>query len=93
MNTTDKALAGLLTGIEETDSLLRQAFELGIRHGQEAGRKSCQKSMQIETTRRLIATLMRTQHLDLETAMATLELPRKDRKIYRKIFSNNQKVN
>lgn len=91
MNTTDTALAGLLTGDEATDNALRQAFSLGIRHGQASARKDYQRSIQIDVTRQILATLMHVQHIDLDTAMATLQIPRSDRKTYVKLFASKER--
>lgn len=90
MNATDTSLAGLLTGCEEIDSKIRNAFSLGIRHGQEADRKNIQRSAEINVTRRILATLMRVQRLDLHAAMVTLQIPRKERETYVKIFAHKE---
>lgn len=90
MNTTETALADLLTGDAGMDAKLREAFALGIRHGQAADRKSIQRSAEIDVTRRLLTTLMRVQHLDLEAALVTLQIPRAERKTYAKIFAHRE---
>lgn len=87
MKMTDTQLAGLLTGNEELDAQLRTAFELGLRQGRAVDRASLQRAAQIEATRHLLAALMRAQQLDLQTAMVTLAIPKKDRKTYTKIFA------
>lgn len=91
MNTTDAILSELLTGAETTDARIREAFLLGIRHGAAADRQGIRRSAQLETTRHLIAILMRAQHLDLETAMVTLQIPRSDRKTLVKLFSTKER--
>lgn len=91
MNTTETALAGLLTGNEDVDNSLRQAFSLGVRHGRASARKDFQRSIQIDVTRQILGTLMRVQQLDLETAMATLQISRSDRKTYVKLFANKER--
>lgn len=88
MTTTDKILGPLFTGDDVIDGKLREAFELGIRHGADADRKSVQRAEQITTTQKILATLMRTLHTGLEGAMSIIEIPRKDRDIYRRIFGN-----
>ena len=91
MNTTDNALAGLITGDEGTDNALRQAFSLGVRQGQASARKSDQKVIQRNVTQQILATLMRVQHLDLDTAMVTLQIPKADRKTYKKLFAGKER--
>ncbi|MBQ9168531.1 MAG: hypothetical protein IJX67_09020 [Oscillospiraceae bacterium] len=87
MNMTDTQLAGLLTGNEEHDIQLQAAYELGLRQGRAVDRANLQRSAKIEATKRLLAALMRAQRLDLQTAMVTLAIPRKERKTYTKIFA------
>lgn len=87
MNMTDTQLAALFTGDEELDAQLRAAYGLGIRQGRAVDRANLQRAAQIEATRHLLATLMRAQRLDLQTAMVTLSIPKKDRKTYTKIFA------
>lgn len=87
MNTTDTYLAELLTGDEIFDARLRKAFELGIRHGQAADRDGLKRSAQIETTKKLLLTLVRVQRIDLNSAMTMLQIPKKDRAIYSKLFA------
>ena len=87
MNMTDTQLAGLLTGNEELDAQLRAAYELGFRQGRVVDRANLQRTAQIEATRHLLAALMRAQRLDLQAAMVTLSIPKKDRKTYTKIFA------
>ena len=84
---TDTQLTGLLTGNEEHDTQLRAAYELGLRQGRAVDRANLQRSAEIEATKRLLAALMRAQRLDLQTAMVTLAIPKKDRKTYTKIFA------
>lgn len=87
MNATDTQLTGLLTGNEELDAQLRKAFELGLRQGRVVDRDNLKRAAQIEATRHLLAALMRAQKIDLQTAMVTLSIPKKDRKTYTKIFA------
>lgn len=87
MNMTDTQLTGLLTGNEELDAQLRAAYELGFRQGRVVDRANLQRTAQIEATRHLLAALMRAQRLDLQAAMVTLSIPKKDRKTYTKIFA------
>ena len=87
MNMTDTQLTGLLTGDEAHDTQLRAAFELGFRQGRVVDRANLQRAAQIEATRHLLAALMRAQRLDLQAAMITLAIPKKDRKTYTKIFA------
>ena len=91
MSKSDIILAALLTGEEETDHKLRQAFELGLRHGRVADRKSIQRSAEIDATKQILLTLMRVQQLDLAAALATLQIPRKERETYVKLLSNREK--
>lgn len=85
-NKTDRILAPLLTGDDATDDRLRRAFELGCRHGQASDRESIKRAAQTDQVTRLLITLMRRQHLDLEQAMAIFELSRDDREMYRRII-------
>ena len=84
---TDTQLTELLTGNEELDTQLRAAFDLGFRQGRAVDRANLQRAAQIEATRHLLAALMRAQKIDLQTAMVTLAIPKKDRKTYVKIFA------
>ena len=86
MNMTDTQLTGLFTGNEELDAQLRAAFELGVRTGRATDRENLKRTAEIEATRHLLAALMRAQRIDLQTAMVTLAIPKKDRKTYTKIF-------
>lgn len=87
MNMTDTQLTGLFTGNEELDAQLRAAFELGVRTGRATDRENLKRAAQIEATRHLLAALMRAQRIDLQTAMVTLAIPKKDRKTYTKILA------
>lgn len=91
MNHTDNLLAGLYTGCEDTDSLLRAAFDLGMRRGKVLDRESIQRNAQIQATRKLLNALMSTQGIDLQTAMISLQIPRSERKTYEKIFAAKRK--
>ena len=84
---TDTQLTELLIGNEELDAQFRAAFELGFRQGRAVDRANLQRTAQIEATRHLLAALMRAQKIDLQTAMVTLAIPKKDRKTYIKIFA------
>ena len=90
MSKSDTVLAALLTGKEETDHKLRQAFELGIRHGTAIDRKNIQTFTRIDQTTRLLVALMRTQHIDLEQALGIFSIPQKERDTYRRIISKRQ---
>lgn len=87
MNMTDTQLTGLFTGNEELDAQLQAAFELGVRTGRATDRENLKRTAEIEATRHLLAALMRAQRLDLQTAMVTLAIPKKERKTYAKIFA------
>lgn len=87
MNNTDDLLAGLFTGCEDTDSLLRAAFDLGLRHGKALDRESVQRNAQIQAIRKLLNSLMNTQGMDLQKAMIALQIPKAERKTYEKIFA------
>lgn len=87
MNAIDTQLTTLLTGNEELDTQLRAAFELGFRQGRAVDRENLKRAAQIEATKHLLAALMRAQRLDLQTAMVTLAIPKKERKTYVKIFA------
>lgn len=91
MNSTDTQLSALLTGNEELDAQLRAAYELGLKQGRAVDRENLKRAAQIETTRHLLAALMRAQRLDLQTAMVTLAIPKKDRKTYVKIFAEKER--
>lgn len=91
MNTTDTALAVLSTGNEDIDNALRQAFSMGVRHGQATAKKCNHRSIQLNVTQQILATLMRVQHLDLAAAMATLQIPKSDRKTYKKLFATKER--
>lgn len=84
---TDRILESLLTGDQEQDDRLRQAFALGIRHGQAADRDNLQNICRIDQTTRILVTLMRTQEMDLDTAMSALEISKHDKEIYRRIIN------
>ena len=86
MNMTDTQLTGLFTGNEELDAQLQAAFELGVRTGRATDRENLKRTAEIEATRHLLAALMRAQRIDLQTAMVTLAIPKKDRKTHTKIF-------
>lgn len=87
MDNSNAHLTGLLTGDEEFDTKLQTAFTLGLRQGRVIDRTNLQRAAQIEATRHLLAALMRAQQMDLQAAMITLAIPRKDRKTYEKIFA------
>ena len=87
MNAIDTQLTTLLTGNEEHDTRLRAAFDLGLRQGRAVDRANLQRAAQIEATKHLLAALMRAQRLDLQAAMVTLAIPKKERKTYVKIFA------
>lgn len=87
MSKTDRILQNLLTEDQEQNDRLRQAFKLGIRHGQATDRENLQNICRIEQTTRILSTLMRTQKFDLETAMTALELPKQDKEIHRRIIN------
>ncbi len=89
-NKTDRILESVLTGDTEVDNRLRQAYELGIRHGQASDREVIKRAAQIDQVTRLLVTLMRRQHLDLEQAMALFELSRDDREMYRRIIGSRK---
>ena len=84
---TDTRLTALLTGNEELDAQLQAAYELGLKQGRAVDRENLKRAAQIDATRHLLASLMRAQRLDLNTAMVTLAIPKKDRKTYMKIFA------
>lgn len=90
VNKTDRILESVLTGDTEVDNRLRQAFELGIRHGQASDREVIKRSAQIDQVTRLLVTLMRRQQIDLEQAMATFELSKDDREMYRRIINTRK---
>lgn len=92
MKTIDNRLPELLTGREETDVLLRTAYDLGVRHGRELDRESLRRNVQIDTARRLLVALMATQHIDLQAAMKALRIPRADRKTFAKLLAEKQKA-
>ncbi len=91
MNNTENLLAGLFTGCEDTDSLLQEAFDLGLRHGKALDRESIQRNAHIQSTKKLLNALMSTQGIDLQTAMINLQIPRSERKTYEKIFAAKRK--
>lgn len=91
MNMTDTQLTALLTGSEELDAQLRAAYELGLKQGRAVDRDNLKRAAQIEATRHLLAALMRAQKIDLQTAMVTLAIPKKERKTYVKIFTEKER--
>ena len=91
MNMTDTQLTALFTGDEAHDTQLRAAFDLGLRQGRAVDRENLKRAAQIEATRHLLAALMRAQRLDLQTAMVTLAIPKKERKTYVKIFAEKER--
>ncbi len=84
---TDRILEPLFIGVKEFDDRLRQAFALGIRYGQATDRENLQNICRIEQTTRILATLMRTQKMDLDSSMSALEIPKQDKDLYRRIFN------
>ena len=91
MITKDTLLGELLSGCEETDLLIRAAYELGLRRGKELDRKNIQRNSQIQTTRKLLNSLMCAQGIDLQTALIMLQIPRAERKTYEKLFASRRK--
>lgn len=91
MNMTNTQLTELITDNEEFDAQLRAAYELGLKQGRAVDRANLQRAAQIEATRHLLATLMRAQRIDLQAAMVTLAIPKKDRKTYVKIFAEKER--
>lgn len=91
MNSTDTQLSALLTGNDELDAQLRAAYELGLKQGRAVDRENLKRAAQIEATRHLLATLMQAQRIDLQAAMVTLAIPKKDRKTYVKIFAEKER--
>lgn len=90
MNKTDRTLSALLTGNDEIDNRLRQAFNLGIRNGQATDRDNVARSSKIDTTTRLLIAFIRTQKINLEDAMTAFDLPKADREIYRRIITQRK---
>lgn len=90
MNKTDRSISTLLTGTEEIDNRLRQAFAIGIQHGQATDRDNVARSSKIDTTTRLLIAFIRTQKISLEEAMTAFDLPKADREIYRRIISQRK---
>ena len=80
-------LDAMLTGEEEIDSRLREAFELGVRHGAAADRDNIQRSARIDQTTRLLIAVMRSQGIDLEKALSDFNIPKKERDTYRRIIT------
>lgn len=85
-------LEELLSGCQETDLLIRDAYELALRRGGELDRESLQRNVKIDTTRRLLVSLMATQNIDLQAAMKALRIPHADRKAFAKLLSEKQKA-
>lgn len=90
MNTTAINISELLTGKEEIDLLIRNAYDLGMRHGKVLDRESLRRNVQVDTTKRLLKSLMCTQGIDLQTALIKLRIPKAERKTYVKIFVSKQ---
>ena len=91
MNTTENCLAELLTGCDDTDVRIRAAFDMGLRRGKEQDREGLKLNAQIQTTKKLLNSLMATQHIDLQAAMNALRIPRVERKTYVKLWTEAQK--
>ena len=91
MNTSDTHITDLYTGNAELDTRLQVAYELGLKHGPSIDRENLKRNTEIRTTEVLLAALMRSQHVDLQTAMVTLSIPRKERKTYVKIFAAKER--
>lgn len=89
MNDYKFILGDLLTGQEEIDAKLYQAFELGVNHGA-VDRDSIQRSARIDQTTRLLTAIMRSQGIDLEQAMSDFNIPKKERDTYRRIITKRQ---
>ena len=89
MTGTEEILSYLLTGDEAQDSRIQEAFEQGVNYGRSTERQKF-ASREIEVKKKIIATLMRTRHLGLDEVLASLELPKKEKQIYQKIFAARQ---
>ena len=90
MSPTEEILSYLLTGEEAQDGRIREAFEQGVNYGRSSERRSLSNSVEIVTTQKIIATLMRTRHWSLDETLASMELSKKDRQMYQKIFAARQ---
>lgn len=91
MNKTDRLLSNILTGNSSIDCLLRQAFLIGLQHGQASDRDNVAQNAKIDTTAKLLLTLIRNQKISLEEAMVIFAIPKADRDIYRRIVFQRMK--
>ena len=82
----DGHLTQLLTGDPETDDLLRQAFQIGLKVGTVHDRKSLIKDAQIDTTTRMLTALIRSRQVTLEDAFLMFGIPKIERNTYRRII-------
>ena len=92
MKVNENQMAELLTGSQDTDDLLRAAYDLGLRRGKELDRESLRLNVKIDTTRRLLIALMATQNIDLQAAMNALRIPRTERKTFVKLWAEKSKI-
>lgn len=89
MSPTEEILSYLLTGEEAQDTRIREAFEQGVNYGRSTERRKLD-SLEIAITQKIIAKLMRVKRWSLDETLACLEVPKKDRKMYQKIFAARQ---
>lgn len=82
MNTTDTALAGLITGDAGVDAKIRQAYAMGIEYAV----SHPDKDQLIKSRVKLASRLIRTFRCTPEAALIAMDVPRKERKPVLKIL-------
>ena len=86
MTMINERLEDLLTGSSETDARIQAAYALG----KQVGRAQARESVRIDTTTRIIATLLRNTSMDLEKILLMLQLPKAEKKMHTNIFTKRQ---
>lgn len=87
MNTTDTALAGLLTGDVVLDAKLREAYSLGVRQGQREPRME----FLIQQRAKQASGIIRAFHCTPLEAVIAMGLTKKDRKPVLKVLETQAK--
>jgi len=82
LSTQTPNLDVLLTGNSQTDVLIRAAYDLGSQRTQDL-----LDMQRIDITTKMLQPLMRNQHMSMQVAFETLQIPRKERLTYQKILA------
>lgn len=76
-------LENILTGDTELDDKIRQAYDLGLK----TGKINFFDNMKTQLTTDHLWAVIRNLHVPLETTMVAFQIPRSERKQYRKIIT------